>query len=278
MATKQFPKTLGGLQNTTAHLLCSFTQDDKNTTATPDPSIWNWSGEVPDSAVILFDGTPKSASVKLHYDTHSAGKGYYGPVMQRSLMAPSFFQKCNGVTYVMQGLRAGGIIGASFIGMDTVIVQPHSKAGNGVIDTLITMILDPFQPVALQRDVTNPRIGQNNDANDWIAISLCFTPPNGDPAPAVPGEEYEPYAMIGDSRGNMERVQIFDTKGAYSNFWTSNYNTARDDSDHKHTPKLPAGLFDLSTPQTRIGLANRIGVYGGIVSSGGLTALKNAML
>lgn len=267
--TRPYPINLGSTNNEAAPLLAAF--DIDTTEVTDDAKTWTWHGFVPEETKNQY-GTPNNvvASLKGSDGTLTT----HGACLQSMPMSPSFFRNCSGITVAMRGVPLAAMRTASFVAMDTILLQLDSSTFGERIDTARLMLLDPTSPTVqvkkfLKDDEPWESFG-NFNSDDWSCIQLCFAPPGGHGTGAL----YEPYFGVGDTVNNrIVRMPIFEPD-ALSPAWTSMHARATDDADGKNTPKANGITFDFRLPDTSI---YQLVIYGGLLTEGSMAQLKNTL-
>lgn len=106
------------MNNEVAPLLAAF--DIDTTEVIDDAKTWTWHGFVPEETKDQY-GAPNNvvASLKGSDGTLTT----HGACLTSMLMSPSFFRNCSGITVAMRGVPLSAIRTASFVAMDTILLQ-----------------------------------------------------------------------------------------------------------------------------------------------------------
>lgn len=286
MSQNLFPENLAGFDSQT-QLLCSFDQNGTIQRVPGSDTLYDWIGTPSYVAKGMYNNTPPDliSARLMRFKEDDRQNGFVGPKMINLRMAPRFFQDSMGASIVFQvGTHLpsdrpgyGGLKGASFIAMNTLLIQLScSSLALTIPDELIMMLLD-LLGARQNRSFVDANILHDLDEDDWICLGFGFMPPDGN-RHILP---YKPYVTIGDTKNGMVVISVFSTDPPPPDqdppygylFWQENYDYATND-DGKQTPKADAATFDFSYLETRI---KRIAVYGGLINEYGLYELKNAM-
>lgn len=236
-----------------------------------------WQGAVSPNARSLFDNTPVEAMATA--PSTGIGGAVLRPDITNFWMASSFYQMYDSISFVMQLANyttPTPLMGGTFIVLDTVAVQPIKAGDSKYYDYLGMTYLSggPNYPMPPGGPKYLSIVNQWNimDKNDWVAISICFTPPIPIPEDHKPEHgRVGPYILIGDSANHMLDCDLYPNPSNPDPGWTQKISDIKNGSLSVDAVKmlLAYGPTDV--------YVKKMGIYGGMVNATGLQELKSAM-